>query len=56
MPRKPVNNILLGPAHTLRESSGSLATSAVWFETSFQEPVKPFKAAMVWPAIKLRAQ
>ncbi len=52
VPRKPVNRVLLGPAHTVHESDGNLATPAVWFETSFQRTVKPYKAALVWPAMK----
>lgn len=52
IPRKPVNEILLGPAHTVHESSGTLKEDTVWFETSFQRPVKPYRMEDDWPTIK----
>lgn len=52
IPRKPINKILIGPAHTVHESSGVLKSDTVWFETSFQRPIKPYKIQSDWPRIK----
>ncbi len=41
---KPVNNIVLGPVHTLHiQPSGKSATNMYWYEPRYLRPVKPFK-------------
>jgi hypothetical protein len=40
---KPVNNIILGPIHTLHKPSGELAATEVWwYEPSYLGAIKPF--------------
>jgi len=40
--RIPVNNILLGPIHTLHNRDGKLATESWWYEPQYQGVIKPF--------------
>ena len=39
-PRKPVNELLLGPIHTLHLPDGRNATDTWWFETNFRKPLR----------------
>ena len=39
-PYKPVNELILGPIHTLHEPQGKLAIESFWFEFSYRSPVK----------------
>ena len=40
---EPVNNIILGPIHTLHKPSGELAAKEIWwYETSYLGAIKPF--------------
>lgn len=52
IPRKPINRILIGPAHTVHKPSGLLSSDPVWFETSFQKSIKPYQMQKHWPDIK----
>ena len=40
--QKPVNNIVLGPIHTLHHPRGQLATETFWFEQIYRAPAKLF--------------
>lgn len=52
LPRRPINEILFGPAHTVHERNGKLSSDTVWFETSYQRSVKPFQLQRDWLKIK----
>ncbi len=52
VPREPVNKILLGPAHTVHEPDGTLSSATMWFETSYQRPVKPYNVQKLWIELK----
>lgn len=38
--RKPVNNFVLGPLHTLHLPNGKLATETYWYEPDYRGPLK----------------
>jgi len=40
--RRPVNEIVLGPIHTLHYPDGKLASDMYWYEPSYRRPVRPF--------------
>jgi hypothetical protein len=42
--RKPVNQIVLGPVHTLHEQNGNLATDSWWYEPQYQGPIARFNS------------
>ena len=39
--RKPVNEIVMGPLHSLHLPDGKLATEMWWYDPEYQKPVKP---------------
>ncbi len=39
--QSPVNEIAIGPIHTLHKPSGELATETFWYEPSYRAPVQP---------------
>lgn len=39
---RPVNDILLGPFHTMHNNDGSLATESWWYDPGYSGPAKPF--------------
>lgn len=41
--RKPVNQILLGPIHTLHKKTGELATDLWWYEPQYRGQVNVYK-------------
>lgn len=41
--KEPVNNILLGPIHTLHKPYGPSATEIIWYETSYRKQIRPYK-------------
>jgi len=45
--RKPINQILLGPIHTLHKENGQLATEEFWAEEDYREPRKTFDPPVV---------
>ena len=45
--RKPINQILLGPIHTLHNTNGQLATEELWIEEDYREPCKTFDPIVV---------
>ena len=40
--RKPVNEIVLGPLHSLHLPDGKLATEMWWYDPEYQKPVEPY--------------
>ena len=40
--RNPVNEIVLGPLHSLHLPNGELATEMWWYDPEYQKPVKPY--------------
>jgi hypothetical protein len=50
---KPVNEIRLGPIHTLHRPDGRLATETWWYEPSFQASTFPF--AVQQPLVNFQA-
>jgi hypothetical protein len=40
--REPVNDIILGPIHTLHHANGKLATETWWYEPQYQGPIALF--------------
>jgi hypothetical protein len=40
--REPVNDIILGPIHTLHHANGKLATQTWWYEPQYQGPIALF--------------
>jgi len=45
--RKPINQILLGPIHTLHNENGQLATEDFWTEEDYRGPCKTFDPIIV---------
>jgi hypothetical protein len=39
---RPVNDILLGPFHTMHNEDGSLATESWWYDPGYSGPAQPF--------------
>jgi Apea-like HEPN len=39
--QSPVNEIAIGPIHTLHKPSGELATETFWYEPSYRAPIQP---------------
>ena len=51
--RKPVNEILLGPVHTLHRPHGKLVSDrAFWYEEDYVGPVQSQGLANSWPLLK----
>ena len=40
--RKPINNVVLGPLHTLHFPNGKLATESWWYEPDYRGPLNGF--------------
>ena len=45
--REPINQILLGPIHTLHNKNGQLATEDLWVEEDYRGPCKAFDPTVV---------
>jgi hypothetical protein len=43
--RQPINNIVLGPIHSLHQPSGKLATDTFWWSADYAGPRKPIRLA-----------
>jgi hypothetical protein len=48
---RPINQILLGPIHTLHGASGKLAIKNVWYEPGFF-PIMPSSVQVHWPQLR----
>lgn len=51
--RKPINEIVLGPFHTLHERSGKLAFEGIWHEPEYHEPLRTFSPPVVGEFAKI---
>jgi hypothetical protein len=48
---RPINQILLGPIHTLHDASGKLVTDNVWYEPDFFDRL-PENIRINWPSLR----
>ena len=50
--RRPVNQILLGPVHSLHHRDGSLASAVDWYESDYLRPVQSKELSKRWTEVK----
>ena len=50
--RRPVNQVLLGPLHSLHHPDGNLASAAVWYEPDYVMPLQSKELSRRWPEAK----
>lgn len=50
--RRPVNEVLLGPVHSLHYPDGSLASEVDWYEYDYVEPIRTDKRKRRWEEAK----
>jgi len=50
--RRPVNQILLGPIHSLHHLDGSLASEVDWYESDYINPVQSRQLSKRWTEVK----
>ena len=50
--RRPINEVLLGPVHSLHSPDGSLASGVDWYEYDYVEPIRSKKFREHWERTK----
>lgn len=50
--RRPVNQVLLGPLHSLHEPDGSLASPMDWFDSDYVKPAQSSELSRRWTQVR----
>jgi hypothetical protein len=50
--RRPVNQVLLGPLHSLHDPDGSLVSPANWFDSDYVRPVQSRELSRRWEQVR----